>query len=323
VAQAITAAGYGDTILLLNGTYTGSATPLSTGGKAILITSYNGLPVTVTFNSAAGTLFNINSGESYDTVIRGLIITGASISAVSAVTVTGSSPTFQNCRFTANAAGDGTAIYLSDSFARIDNCWFDNNAGTYGTAVFAGAANINTASILTVTHSRFQSNQAIGAGGAGVALGNFATLSVSKSFFDLNVAGISGAAIYLSASTDSIKAVNNSFRSNNSPAAAGKSVFCTGATAAKVTASNNIFCGTNTANSVSCSTNWNTPTVGTADNCGVCNGGDLEKDCKSVCFGYSVYDFTGLGCCELTEQDCSGRCDQSYEETNMEHAVQK
>jgi len=299
LTDAISWAGYGDTIMMLNGTYNSGISPISLGGKAITLTSYDGLPESVFYNASVGTAFNIHNGESYDTVFKGLYIFGASGS--SAVTVAGASPTFSHCRFSENQAGDGAGIYLTDSFAKVDNCVFDNNIGTYGTAIFIGSSGVNTPSYLTLSRTRFISNYAFSASGGALGLGTFTTAIVTYNHFEFNNSTVSGAAIYLSATTDTIKASYNSFRVNDAPSTNDKSVSCP--STAKATSSNNVFCGsTPSTGFVSCTTNWNSVgTLGTADDCGVCNGGNANKDCHGVCFGYAVSDGAG-GCCEVSQR---------------------
>lgn len=61
---------------------------------------YIGLARDAIIDASGGPVFQVNSGESYDTIFRGLLFQNGYSTSSSIVSVVASSPTFQNCKFT-------------------------------------------------------------------------------------------------------------------------------------------------------------------------------------------------------------------------------
>lgn len=101
-----------------------------------------------------------------------------------------SSPTIENCTFTANTASTGAAMYLSGSSPSILNCLFTNNAA----GLNAGAI-CNSGSSPLISNCTFTGNTAIVGGGSGGALCNedYSNGFITRCSFKGNSAAYGGA----------------------------------------------------------------------------------------------------------------------------------
>ena len=152
IQEAIEAAGYGDTVLVGPGTYTGTGwCVINPGGKPITIRASDGPEATVLDGQYARSVIACMSGESGTTVIDGFSIRNG------AGTLNGggggglvcyfSSPTLTNCRIYENSGsfGGGVACHHSSSPVLLD-CTIVNNSVTakdfccgYGGAIYCTA----------------------------------------------------------------------------------------------------------------------------------------------------------------------------------------
>ena len=120
IQAAIDASTSGDTIVLDAGRFTGALNKnLDTKGKAILITAAEGADTCIIDCELDGRAFNIHSGESSSTVIRGIEVTNGRAATLNdkggAIYCIDSSPTIQECYFFQNCGRHGGAIYLERS----------------------------------------------------------------------------------------------------------------------------------------------------------------------------------------------------------------
>jgi predicted outer membrane repeat protein len=106
IMAGIAAAGPGDTVLVLAGTYAGSNNrDLNFGGTNLVLISDEGYAATVIDCWDGGRGFLFNSGEDTTAVVRGFTITDAvADSGAGAFCDNGSSPRFEDCLFLSNTA---------------------------------------------------------------------------------------------------------------------------------------------------------------------------------------------------------------------------
>eukprot|EP01114_Cavostelium_apophysatum_P004313 TRINITY_DN1451_c0_g1_i2.p1 TRINITY_DN1451_c0_g1~~TRINITY_DN1451_c0_g1_i2.p1 ORF type:complete len:1088 (-),score=163.20 TRINITY_DN1451_c0_g1_i2:61-3324(-) len=305
ISAAVTAANYwGDTIVLFEGTYTGdNNTMITFAEKTITLKSMYGQPDNTTLNcvGTSRSVFRMTTGESYDSVIEGVKISGC-VGNAFAFYLSGSSPTIKNCHITGGIRPRGGGIFLEDSFSVVDRCRIESNRATQtggGIAIARVGPFLN--SDVRIKSTIFIGNNATTAGG-GVWLQSGNYLELRDSVFVQNSLDSTsfGSTVYLESSTAILNAFNNSFYSTF--ASDFVVLYCPSSV---ITQSSNQFCGTNT--KVNCSSWTSTPAAQISD-CNICGGSsNVGKDCNGTCFGNRLNDTFG-GCCLLKERDCEGRC---------------
>ena len=142
IQDAITAASAGDIIELADGVYAGAGNrDLDLQGKAITIRSQSHDPATCILDPKLGAApsdthcgFIIENGETRETAIEGLTVMYGYRMYGGAVYVFGASPTFRNCHFLDNRAGEGGGayIYYHASPAFIDCLFAGNSTSDFG-----------------------------------------------------------------------------------------------------------------------------------------------------------------------------------------------
>jgi hypothetical protein len=144
IQAAINAAITGDTVLVLDGVYSGPGNDtINFNGKNIILQSAGG-PDACTINVKANQsdqrgAFYLHSGETNAAVIDGFTITGGWLFNGPAMLLFNSSPTVRNCVFSQNHADCwGGALYFDNNASpRFENCQFvDNYSTDDGGAVF-------------------------------------------------------------------------------------------------------------------------------------------------------------------------------------------
>jgi predicted outer membrane repeat protein len=196
IQAGIDSAAAADTVLLADGTYTGSGNrDINFNNKAITVRSQSG-QCHLCWIDCEGTAgdphvaFTFNHGETSSSVLEGISITGAYGSSSGAVGVFGSSPTINSCCFTGNTAGiAGGALDMTSSAAQINNCLFLSNEG-----LSAGGAIYMETSSPTISGCSFDSNTSPGNGGAVYCHTNSPT--IEECVFSHNE-GMIGGAVYL------------------------------------------------------------------------------------------------------------------------------
>ncbi|HJO96348.1 MAG TPA: right-handed parallel beta-helix repeat-containing protein, partial [Victivallales bacterium] len=129
IQDAIVAAGYGDTVLVGPGTYTGSNNyVINPSGKPITIRASGSATETILDGQGARCVVRCTSGEGSDTTIEGFTITGGYSNYGGGMYCADSSPTLSNCIITNNFANmDGGGLYLLNSNSSISGCLISNN----------------------------------------------------------------------------------------------------------------------------------------------------------------------------------------------------
>ncbi len=137
IQAAIVAASDGDSIVVSDGVYLENLNLL---GKAVSLSSVNGLTATTIEGGSSGPTIICNSGEGLNSIVEGFTITGG-LQVISAEPGGGlwcfnSSPTIRNNLFVENEAGDGGGAYLHGSNAEIVGNEFLANIASRGGGIY-------------------------------------------------------------------------------------------------------------------------------------------------------------------------------------------
>jgi parallel beta-helix repeat protein len=131
IQAAIDVASDGDTVLIADGTYTGSGNiNIDFGGKAITVQSENGPDNCVVDCNGHGRGVYFHSSEGTDSVVSGLTIIGGWADEGGGIYCSQSSPTITNCVISGNSiclGCYGGGIYLYQSSPTITNCIISDN----------------------------------------------------------------------------------------------------------------------------------------------------------------------------------------------------
>lgn len=226
------AADDGDTIVIANGTYTGSSNRGITISKNINIT---GQSQAGTIIDAQGADYIFYIDEGYSVTISQLTLRNGNTTSSGGAIYNNGTLTINKCTFENNTApsttdyiGDGGAIYSKGDLTVIDSIFSGNKARWAGGAIASsgtltvvnstftsnrarhGGAIHNYQGALTVTGSNFSGNEVIFHGGAIYNIGAFTLIN---SDFTDNTANDCGGAIYNYQSTMTVK--NCNFTNNN------------------------------------------------------------------------------------------------------------
>ncbi len=217
IQDGINAAVNDDTVLVADGTYTGTGNKdLDFGGKAITLKSENGPESCIIDCQGSGRGFYFHSNEDANSVLDGITITNGS-------------------------AGSGGGIYCSSSGPTIRNCIFVNNSATGITHGSGGGGMKNNSGSPTVIGCKFIGNSAAGgeagSGGGGISNNN-GNLVLINCIFSGNSSGHYGGAIF----NNSNPKITNCTFSNNSATKDGGGIL-TYISGAKPKLTNCIFWG--------------------------------------------------------------------------------
>jgi hypothetical protein len=142
IQEGIDAAVKGQTVIVLDGTYTGTGNrDINFKGKAITVRSENGPGRCII--DCQGTEekhhrgFSFNNNEDANAVLQGLTITNGYDIQSGGIWCIYSNPTIINCRFSRNVATDaGGGLYCYKSNPAITNCTFTGNTADWGGGIY-------------------------------------------------------------------------------------------------------------------------------------------------------------------------------------------
>ncbi len=187
IQAGINAALAGDTVVVSDGTYTGTNNNnLRLYGKAITVMSENGSDFCVIDCEGSDVGFFLMDSETIATIIDGFTIQNG----LRGMRLRNTSVTIKNCVVTAGTAG-GVLIY-DDAFPTLSFCNISGNTA----ATTGGGISIQSDSGLTLTDSTISGNRCAWYGG-GVYCGSILPVTIERCTFSNNYASIYGGAIYL------------------------------------------------------------------------------------------------------------------------------
>lgn len=160
IQAGIDSAATGDTVLVADGTYTGEGNRnIDFSGKAILVTSENGPEVTVIDCQRLGQGFFFQSGENFDSVLRGFAIENAAYESGGGIACAQSSPTIMGNMISGDSSGVGGGILCAYSSARIVENTITENKAFVGAGIFCVYGNP------TIVGNTIVLNHAVSSGG--------------------------------------------------------------------------------------------------------------------------------------------------------------
>ena len=215
IQAAIDAAVNGDTIIVSDGTYTGTGNrDIDFLGKAITVRSTDQfdpdvVAATIIDCEGRGRGFRFQNSEDANSILSGFTIINGQAHNGGGIYCIYSSPTISNCTIIGNKANnDGGGIYCDVVSPTIRNCVITGNNADYG----GGMSNDNSSP--TVTNCRFVDNEAVYWGG-GMFNGSGSSPTVSNSSFTDNEAYYGGGGMYCYSIAPHLDITNCLFRDNN------------------------------------------------------------------------------------------------------------
>ncbi|HYW68182.1 MAG TPA: right-handed parallel beta-helix repeat-containing protein [bacterium] len=208
IQEGITAAIYGDTVLVMPGTYAGPGNrEIDFNGKNILVQSSGGPEVTVIDCESQTRGVYIHSGELLNATIDGFTITngrayeGAGIYVSSSSAFTIRQCVIEGCSTTFNSYAGGAGIYAdANSIVHMYDCTVSNNlTGAYG-----GGASFTGGSQAVIEDCTFTDNFSSYNGG-GIQVISGADADVSGTLFLANGAGNYGGGMHIQLASASIE----------------------------------------------------------------------------------------------------------------------
>ena len=148
IQAAINDANDGDTVLVKDGTYTGTGNhDIDFLGKAITVRSQHGPQNCIIdcndpqYHDRLGFIFQ--TAEGLNSILDGFTIMNILVGYQGAINITSSSPTIKNCNITNNRSETGSGIYCHDSSPNITNCRITENDSCYGVVHCVGTSSPN------------------------------------------------------------------------------------------------------------------------------------------------------------------------------------
>ncbi len=146
IQSAINASSNGDVINIAAGTYNEHS--LTTAGKVVIIqgaVAKDGTLGTTVDALQLGTVFEFQDGETNETIVKDLIVTGGQATWGGGIHIQNASPTIEYCVITQNTAtNNGGGIHCIYSEAVIRHCEITDNFGGSGGGVSNGVGTATT-----------------------------------------------------------------------------------------------------------------------------------------------------------------------------------
>jgi parallel beta-helix repeat protein/predicted outer membrane repeat protein len=227
IQAAINAAEDNDTVLVADGTYTGTGNrDIDFHGKAITVRGENGRGKCIIdckgTNDEPHRGFYLHSGEGRNSVVAGFTITNGYHSWGGGIFCSHASPAVTNCTFSNNSATEGGAIWIYDEGkgTTLTNCTFSrNSAGRNGGGIYI----MDSSPILT--NCTFSGNSAGVYGGAvAVRCEEISSPTIKNCLIIGNRAEDDGGGIF--SSDDSYTIIENCTISDNSANDKGGGIYC-------------------------------------------------------------------------------------------------
>ncbi len=206
IQTGIDSALNGDTVLVADGTYSGSGNRnISFHGKSIIVQSENGPETCVIDCEQSTRAFKFDSGETAESQLLGFTITNGGMFDFGGGIYIESAPVIRNCRFISNSAYEGGGgIFCraeSDPGPEISNCTFRNNSsGMFGGGIACNQdtgypATYRSRAAVTISECALSGNSA--GDGGGISVFNSETgVEILNCTLRSNAAGDNGGGIY-------------------------------------------------------------------------------------------------------------------------------
>jgi len=200
IQAAIDDANDGDTVIVADGTYTGTGNrDIDFGGKAITVRSKTGATnrsfdcIDNPCDSHRGFIFQ--SGEDSSSVLRGFTITGGYAGEGGGIYVRdANNPAFIDCELSNNYAVEGGGMYTLGSGIQMDNCLFFNNTSVAGGGIVSYYSDVY---VYLVDNCQFVQNQSTGPGGGMVLGGGGSDMKIVNCLFVGNTSLFHGGGIFV------------------------------------------------------------------------------------------------------------------------------
>jgi hypothetical protein len=265
IQEGIDIASGGDTVLVKDGTYTGTGNrDMDFHGKAITVTSENGAEnCVINCQGSASDYhrgFNFHSGEDKDSVLKGFTINNGDNENGGGIRCKDSSPSICNSIISDcfSRDGHGGGLYFDQSSAVINNCVIANNrTGSFFINCFGGGLycqysdlTINYCTISdnlrtdrglgayfnhsdgSINHCLIVSNNAYGDYGGGLYLKSSSPMLTNCLFLN-NSVGEYGGGLYLNSSSPIL--INCTLLGNSCGWGNGDGIYCNAGSSAQIT----------------------------------------------------------------------------------------
>ena len=155
IQEGIDASITGDTVLVADGTYSGSGNAdLNFGGRDIVLMSENGPHFTIIDCQTASRGMTFISGETRAAQVIGITVTNGVYFEGGGIHITNASPTFTNCIIHAcQSYTQGGGVYVFQGNPTFTHCVLHSNYASEGGGLSAEASNVTVNSCIVAANS--------------------------------------------------------------------------------------------------------------------------------------------------------------------------